>query len=208
MYVGIHTASLPEVLAEAKTRIILHTALYDNLSDANIVASLSYALSKPTFQKLSMITIPFISRKQWLDEFLTMLRPGLGIVELEHRFNASRDLIVRLAARHEGLIEVFETQAMPCVPCIIVDNTILFGHYTHGSVSLEHGYWFNISAPVDELFAWAKVGTPPPNATPRQKASYRFVADCYFAMKQAKGCFIKYGGKAFSSNETLQSLLE
>ena len=28
MYVGLHTASLPQVLAEARQRIVLHMALY------------------------------------------------------------------------------------------------------------------------------------------------------------------------------------
>lgn len=186
MYVGIHTASLPQTLATAKRRVILHTAMYDGLAIPEMASALSHALSQPDFEKLSIITVPFISRKQWLDEFLTMLRPERTLAEIEHLFNASRDFIVRLAVRHEGLVEVYETQAMPCVPCIIVDDTILFGHYTHGPVALDAGYWFSVTAPTAQLFEWAAMGGPPEQATPRQKASFRFVADCYHAMRQAK----------------------
>lgn len=186
MYVGIHTASLPQSLAAAKHRIILHTAMYDGLAEPELFGALSQALRQSDFEKLSIITVPFISRKQWLDEFLGLLRPERSIAEIEHLFNASRDAIVRLAVRHEGLVEVFETQAIPCMPCIIIDDTIIFGHYAHGSVSLDSGYWFSVTGPVDDLFAWAAAGGPPEHATPRQKASYRFVADCYYAMKQAK----------------------
>lgn len=186
MYVGIHTASLPQTLARAKRRIILHTAMYDGLASVEMSTALHYALSQASFEKLSIITVPFISRKQWLDEFLSVLRPTRSLPEIEHLFNASRDFIVRLAVRHEGLVEVYETQAMPCVPCIIVDDTILFGHYTHGSVPLDAGYWFSVTAPTEQLFDWAAMGGPPDQATPRQKASFRFVADCYYAMKQAK----------------------
>ncbi len=186
MYVGIHTASLPQTIAKAQRRVILHTAMYDGLANSELAAALSHALSQPNFEKLSIITVPFISRKQWLDEFLGMLRPDCTLPELEHLFNASRDFIVRLAVHHEGLVEVYETQAMPCVPCIIVDDTILFGHYTHGSVPLEAGYWFSVTAPTAQLFEWAALGGPPEQATPRQKASFRFIADCYGAMRQAK----------------------
>ncbi|MFI3271798.1 MAG: hypothetical protein R3Y11_06820 [Pseudomonadota bacterium] len=186
MYVGIHTASLPQALASAKRRIILHTAMYDGLANAEMSLALSVALSQPSFEKLSIITVPFVSRKQWLDEFLMVLRPERSLAEIEHVFNASRDFIVRLAVRHEGLVEVYETQAMPCAPCIIVDDTIFFGHYTHGPVSLDAGYWFSVTAPTAQLFEWAAAGVVPDQATPRQKASFRFVADCYHAMKSAK----------------------
>lgn len=187
MYVGIHTASIPATLAAAQRRIILHTALYDGIAhNQEIIQSLSTALHQPGFEKLSIISVPFISRKRWLDEFLHMLRPNLSVVELEHLFNASRDFIVRLAAHHEGQVEVYETQAMPCVPCIFVDDRILFGHYAHGSVPLESGYWFSLNADTEELFTWAEAGAPPQDATPRQRASFRFVADCHHAMKHSK----------------------
>lgn len=187
VYVGIHTASLPQSIIEAKRRIIFHTALYDNLArDTELADALSTALQQPGFDKLTIITIPFISRKAWLDEFLHMLRPGLGIVEIEHQFAASRDFVVRLAVRHEGLVEVYETRALPCVPCVVIDDRILFGHYAHSDVPLEQGYWFSITAPVEELFGWAAAGALQADATPRHRAAYRYISDCHHAMKHAK----------------------
>lgn len=187
MYVGIHTTSLPQAIAEARSRIILHVALYDHFARSpELCDALDCALAQPGFDRLSLVTIPFISRKAWLDEFLQLLRPGQGIAEIEHGFAASRDFIVRLAVRHEGLVEVYETRALPCMPCIIIDDRILFGHYAHAPVPAEHGYWFSVNAPVDELFTWAAAGRLPGDATPRQRAAFRFVADCHNAMRQAK----------------------
>ncbi len=187
VYVGIHTVSLPQALAEARKRIILNLALYDRFARSpDLCDALSCALGQPGFGRLSIITIPFISRKAWLDEFLQLLRPGQGIAETEHEFAASRDFIVRLAVRHEGLVEVYETRALPCVPCIIIDDRIIFGHYAHATVPAEQGYWFSVNAPVDELLMWAASGRPAVDATPRQLAAYRFVSDCHNAMRQAK----------------------
>lgn len=187
MYVGLHTASLPQVLAEARRRIVLHLALYAEFARLPALAeALDAALVQPTFRRLQIITVPLVSRRGWVDEFLHALRPDLTPGQMELEFAASRDFIVRLAARHEGMVEVYETRALPCAPCVIVDDRILFGHYAHCSVPMEQGFWFSVAAPTDDLFRWADSGTPPRDATPRHRAAFRFVCDCRNAMRQAK----------------------
>ncbi|EGY24909.1 hypothetical protein DA2_2848 [Desulfovibrio sp. A2] len=187
MYVGLHTASLPQVLAEARQRIVLHMALYAEFGRMPALAeALHTALTQPAFRRLQVITVPLTSRRNWVDEFLHALRPDLTAVQMEHEFAASRDFIVRLAARHEGLVEVYETHALPCAPCVIVDDRILFGHYAHSPVPMEQGFWFSVAAPMDDLFKWAETGALPRDATPRHRAAFRFVCDCRNAMRQAK----------------------
>ncbi len=187
MYVGIHTASLPFVFAEAHRHIILHAALYSAFArSAQHIEALGTALSKPGFQKLHAVTLPFDHKTHWKADFLHALRPDRSPAQLEHEFNESRDFLVRLAARYEGLVALYETHAIPCAPIIIVDDNILFGHYAHGPIPAAEGYWFSLTAPVDTLFQWLHDGTIPPDATPTQRASLRFVADCEYAMRNAK----------------------
>ena len=187
MYVGLHTASLPQTLAEAQHRIIMHTAVYADFARApDILDALNTALSRPGFKRLTIVTIPFMSRKGWIDDFLQMLRPELTIAQVEHEIAASHDFIVRLAVRHDGMVEVYETRALPTSPYIFVDDKILFGHYAHAAVHPEQGFWFGTTAPVETLLQWAQKGEIPRDATPRHRAAYRFVADCHHAMHHAK----------------------
>ncbi|ABB40346.1 hypothetical protein Dde_3553 [Oleidesulfovibrio alaskensis G20] len=191
MYVGIHTASLPFVFAEARRRIIMHAALYSNFARSpRHIEALSTALTKPGFRKLHAITLPFDPKRGWMEEFMHVLRPDYSLAQMEHEFNSSRDFLVRLAARHDGLVELYETRAMPCMPVIIVDDKILFGHYAHSPVPAPQGYWFSVTAPVEDMLDWLRHGRIPEDATPTQKASLRFVADCDYAMRNAKRLFL------------------
>ena len=187
MYVGIHTASLPQVFAAAERRIILHAALYSRFADSPAHREgLEAAVDSPGFRKLQAITLPFAPKKGWAQEFMELLRPNTALGSLEHEFNRSLDFLVRLAARQQGVVEIYETRAMPCMPLVIVDDRIFFGHYAHCDIMAPDGYWFSVNASVEELITYASIGGLPEEATPRTKASYRFVAECMYAMKNAK----------------------
>lgn len=187
MYVGIHTASLPQVFAEAERRIILHAAVYSRFAESQahregIVA----ALAKPGFRKLQAITLPFTAAKGWKQEFWEILRPGAPRDVLEQECTTSRNFLIKLAGAQEGRVEIYETRAMPCMPVVIVDDRIFFGHYAHSDVLAPEGYWFGVHAPVEQLITYATIGGLPADAAPRLKASYRFVAECLHAMRNAK----------------------
>lgn len=187
MYVGIHTASLPQVFAEAKRRIILHAALYSPFAASDPHREgLETALRQPGFKKMHAICLPFAPKRGWMQEFLGMLRPSMSIGEIEHEFNSSLNFLVRLAAQHEGMVEIYETRAMPCIPTIVVDDRIFFGHYAHSDVLAGNGYWFSVTAPVEELITYAKIGGLPKEAGPKKTASYRYIAECINAMQNAK----------------------
>lgn len=187
MYIGIHTASIPQVFASAQRRIVLHAALYNKFATSPAHSeALEAALARPGFKKLQAITLPFALNKQWTQEFLQILRPGYTIGEMEHEFNSSINFLVRLAAQHEGMVEIYETQALPCMPVLIIDDCIFFGHYAHSDIMAPDGYWFSVSAPVEELMENAYNGTIPKEKSPKQRASFRFISECVYAMKHAK----------------------
>lgn len=187
MFTSIHSASLPAAFASAESRIILHTSLYAYFArNAEYSEALEVALARPNFQKLHAIMLPFESRKAWHDEFLSCLAPNTPAGMLEHEFNSSRDFLVRLAAKHDGLVALYESRALPCAPIIIVDDRIYFGHYCHGSVPITEGLWFTMTVPVTSMLYWLEDNSIPQNLSPTHRATFRFVSECYYAMKHAK----------------------
>ncbi len=187
MHVGLHTAALPEALSGARRRIILHLGLYnDFFALPGLAAALDNALEAPAFRNFQIITLPEQPAKGWLDFFLRHVRPGLEPGGIEHELSASRDAIVRLAARHPGQISIYETRLIPLTPMILADDRIFFSNFSHSSVSLFSGFWNSLSIDVGQLFTWAEEGTPPAQASPKALAAFRLVHEAAYAMRDGK----------------------
>lgn len=117
----------------------------------------------------------------WANSFFAMLRPHTPVDELVREFSFSHMFIEGLAARYRGMVCHYITRACPTTPILIIDGTILCGHYLHGSLPAPDGFWFSLAAPVEFLFSCAQSDAPP--SDPQQRAAYRFITECQHAMR-------------------------
>lgn len=187
MYIGIHTAGIPEAIAATKQRIILSLGLYNRfLSYPEIWRVMDSALRELNFRDCHVITVPEAARKGWVDDFMAILRPGFSAIEQEHELAASRDVLVRLAANHPGQINIYEARALSCTPIILVDDQIFFSQYCSSGTDILNGLWCSVRANTGKLFEWAQSGSVPESASPKELAQFRLVQECHFLMRNSK----------------------
>ncbi len=194
MYQGIESANLASLISRARTRIILHAAVYSPFAASpemrNALESvLGRARSNDGFRGVHCISLDSTLLEEshdsppaaWVSDFLAMLRPGVPREAVRREFALSDAYITRLTSEHRGDVCHYVTRTRPAAPIVIIDGTILCGHYLHSAYAAPHGCWFVQQAPVEYLLACAAACTPP-TAT-HLRGAYRLVEECRHAMQ-------------------------
>ncbi|MFW5498098.1 MULTISPECIES: hypothetical protein [unclassified Maridesulfovibrio] len=181
---GVGELGIPAMFAEAKRRIILHAAVYGPFSKSEVhIQGLEKALSRTGFNSLDVIAVQPGSENGWDDSFLTALRFGISRQSVDDELELSQSFLAELAERHPEKVNVFPAGNLPCLPLVIVDDTICFGQYAHSSVHAPQGFWGCVEADVEKLFSWAESGNVPVGAGADEIAAFRLVSECSRAMK-------------------------
>lgn len=179
---GIETLDLPSLFSEASKRIVLHAAIYGPFAESTPHReALETALGRDLFERLDVIALECST--PWASPFMHALR--FDEDETQHRriINKSNQLLNDLSDRFPGKVRIHAMTSFPCLPIVIIDNTILSGQYAHCEAYAAHGLWSVLEADVDTLFDWAENGGMPTNVPPETMAAYRLVSECHHAMK-------------------------
>lgn len=188
---GVWELGIPTMFAEAKRRIILHAAVYGPFSKSAVhTQGLEKALSRTGFSSLDVIAVQPGSENGWDDSFLTALRFGISRQSVDEELELSQSFLADLAERHPEKVNVFPAGNLPCLPLVLVDDTICFGQYAHSCVHAPQGFWGCVEADVEKLFSWAESGNVPIGAGADEIAAFRLVSECSRAMK----CSVNFEG--------------
>lgn len=178
---GIDALDLPSLFAKARKRIVLHAAIYGPFADsAPHRTGLETALAKESFKRLDIVALGCAT--PWASPFMHALR--FDEDETRHRriIAESRQFLDTLTTGYPEKVRVYAVSTFPCLPILIIDNTILSGQYAHCEAYAAHGLWSVLEADVDTLFDWAENGGLPKNASAEAIAAYRLVSECHHAM--------------------------
>lgn len=178
---GIKSLNLPSLFAAAERRIIFHASIYGPFADSEEHREgLNMALSKSSFQSLDIIALQ--SDQPWALSLMHTLRFDATDADKEKAILASTQFLDALQSAHSEKVRVYSQAAPPSLPIIVIDDTIIFGQYAHSDRYAADGYWGVTETDVDRLFQWAEDGFTPGNASSEEKAAYRLICECRYAM--------------------------
>lgn len=180
----LEALNLPALLANAQHRIILHAAIYSPFGASRPHHDgLLMALDRPSFQRLDAIALA--DKQPWTRGFMQGLRAGSTPEEQAETIAASTTFLRQLKTAQPDKVHISSQVTIPCLPIIIVDNTLLFGQYSHCPTHAAHGLWGTMQADVETLLHWAIRGNAPPGASPEDIAAFRLVYECFHAITAA-----------------------
>lgn len=179
---GIDALDLPSRFAAATKRIILHAAVYGPFAESKPHReALTSALRRHTFQQLDIIALK--AETHWARPFMEALRFGATNEEKEATLTASTNFLHTLKTDHPGKVRIHPHSTIPCMPLVIVDDTIIFGQYAHCAVHAAQGFWGIMEADVHKLFGWAEADRLPETVSGEEVAAYRLISECHHAMR-------------------------
>ncbi|MUM77766.1 hypothetical protein GKC30_08985 [Pseudodesulfovibrio sp. F-1] len=183
----IATLDTPGLFASAQRRIILHAAVYGAFARSQPHRQgLDAALARPHFERLDIIALEPGCPESWVRPFLDAMRFGISRQATEDEVAASHAFVSELAARNPGRVAVHPARRLPCLPMLVIDDTIVFGQYAHAGCHAPQGFWGMVHADVPALLDWAETGKPPSHASPEEVAAFRLVNECVRAMQAAR----------------------
>ncbi len=186
VFAGLDEAGLPQLVAGAD-RLFFHAGMYANFArDRAMADALEMALSRPEFSRLDIVSFDPAAGAAYWGEFSGILRRDMPEVTLRREFAASAAFCDALAARHPSRVRLFRTPSLPLAPILLVGDTILAGHYLHGSVPAPQGLWLCIEADVEDLLSRAEDDASPDVLDPVAKGAYRLVCECVAARNAAR----------------------
>ena len=181
--IGIDQLDTPSLFAASRRRIILHAAVYGAFARSQPHREgLEAALSKPEFEQLDIIVLEPDNDQGWVRPFLDALRFGISTQAADDEVALSHRFMTELAQRYPDKVRLHPARRLPCVPVVIVDDTIIFGQYAHAGVHAPQGFWGMIHADVPTLLQWTRAGKPPRHAGDEEIAAFRLVNECARAM--------------------------
>ena len=181
LHAGLAPLNLPARFAEAKRRIILHAAVYGPFAESIPHRDgLQAALGKDSFLSLDVVALQ--RETVWTDAFLSALRFGAAPEDRVEALTASATFLQSLKDAHPGKVHLHRQDTFPCLPLVVVDDTVIFGQYAHSDALAAKGFWGLIETDVDALFQWAAGDGPPDDATDEDAAAYRLICECRHAM--------------------------
>ncbi len=162
---------IPDLLGEAKRRIILHAAIYSPFaSSPRHHRSIKAALERDSFNLLDIISI-YPGDINFFSDFMQMLRPEQTKTQHLKEITESQSFTSEIAAAYPQKVCLHRLDAVPMLPVVVADNQICFGHYAHSPLRTAEGLWFMLNADVEKLLN---------KAVPNQdeKGAYRILCEC------------------------------
>lgn len=178
---GIESLNLPSLFAAARKRIILHAAVYGPFANSKPHRDgLATALRKPSFERLDVIALD--AEMPWAASFMNALRFQASKKEQDATLLASTGFLHQLKGVQPEKVHIHPHSAIPCLPILVVDDTVVFGQYAHSCVHAARGFWTSVEVDVEKLMKWARNNHLPDDASETEIAASRLVSECHHAM--------------------------
>ena len=116
----------------------------------------------------------------WVDEFAFTLRDYFGEKgEFAKHLDVTKQHFIRLRKKFgTKRVHIYDTARLPLFPIILIDDTIIVGHYAHSSVIPPNGLWFTIMHPkISSMYESLLAGSMPDCDTPEESAILRYLEE-------------------------------
>lgn len=141
------TLRTPDRIRTAKNNIYLHAAYYPKYADDSYYDE-SFRIALRNNPNLSIKVILTDVAACWADEFAIVLRNHFISAEaFRDSMQGSINFFKQLRDAYPNNVEIVFSSALPFCPYIIIDDTILVGHYLHARIKAPVGIWMEIKNP-------------------------------------------------------------
>ena len=175
LYVQHDSVDVPSLLRKAERHIVLHAAYYPKYGlDSQGMVLMEALRGNPRLRLRVIFTRT--DKNPWLKEFARILRPHYTGKD----FIKALELLKLKEQTLPGQVEISSTRRLPLFPVILVDDTLIVGHYAHSSTIAPHGLWLTIHNPkisgMYEALTERKLDVS--GLTDEEKAILRYVEEC------------------------------
>lgn len=169
---------VPELIRKARRHLVLHAAFYPKYGFDNQGDDVSKAMAKNPNLRLTAIFTDV--NAPWVDEFAVTLRDyfaeeGKFATHLE----ITKQHFIRLRNKFgDKRVRIYDTARLPLFPVILIDDTLIVGHYAHSTVIPPNGLWLTIKYPkIPSMYESLLAGSAPECDTPEESAILRYVEE-------------------------------
>lgn len=177
-YVTHDAVGVPALIREARHHIVLHAAYYPKYGFDNQGTDISKAMEKTP--DLCLTAIFTDVNALWVDEFAVTLRDYFAKeCKFSQHLDITKQHFVRLRNKFgTQRVHIYDTARLPLFPVILIDDTIIVGHYAHSTVIPPNGLWFTIKHPkIPHMYESLLAGSTPDCNTPEESAILRYIEE-------------------------------
>lgn len=177
-FIGHDAVGVPELIRQARHHIVLHAAYYPKYGFDNQGDDVAKAMAKNPNLRLTAIFTDV--KAPWVDEFSITLRDYFAKKgKFANHLDITKDHFVRLRNQFGAKrVRISDTARLPLFPVILIDDTLIVGHYAHSSVIPPNGLWFTIKHPkLHSMYECLLAGGNPECDTPEESAILRYVEE-------------------------------
>lgn len=181
IYVQHDNVGVRDLIKKAQKYVVLHAAYYPKYGFDNQGLFLLNAMRN--HKKLKLHVIFTDDNVDWLDEFAQILRPYYTEAEgFRTEKNMSQKIFATIQKEcGKDRVVITNSAKLPLVPMLMIDNTLVVGHYAHSGVIAPDGLWLTIHNPrivgmYENLFK-GKVNVQ--KYTDEEQAIFRYVEELY-----------------------------
>ena len=169
---------VPHLISKARRHIVLHAAFYPKYGVDDQGEFVLRAMQQNPNLRLTAIFTD-VSHVEWADEFARTLRTYFTAELFASQIEASKQLFAHcLKEFGPQRVHIYDTSRLPLFPIILIDDTIVVGHYAHSQVKPPHGLWFTIKHPkVSSMYENLLAGSAPDYETEEERAILRYVEE-------------------------------
>ena len=169
---------VPQMICQAHRHIVLHAAYYPKYGVDDQGMYLVQAMEQNTSLRLTAVFTD-VTNVVWADEFARSLRPHFTAQKFARHLEDSKDVFT-LCLEQFGpkRVHIYDTSRLPMFPIIMIDETLIIGHYAHSSVIPPHGLWLTIKHPsIPTMYENLLAGIPTTCKTAEERALLRYVEE-------------------------------
>ena len=169
---------VPDMIRKARHHIVLHAAFYPKYGFDNQGDDVSNAMAKNANLRLTAIFTDF--KAPWVEEFAVTLRDYFAEKgKFAQHLDITKDYFVHLRNQFgPKRVHICDTARLPMFPIILIDDTIIVGHYAHSGVIPPNGLWFSIKHPkIPAMYESLLAGSAPECETPEESAIIRYLEE-------------------------------
>ena len=168
------------LLRQAKKYIVLHAAFYPKYADGEQGDDIKKVMVENHDLQLKVIFTDL--NAPWVNEFAVLLRDRFADIKLfEKEISDDIDDFVRLQKNPDigrDRVEICYSARLPMFPVILIDDTLIVGHYAHSREIAPNGLWVTIQHPnISLMYKSLLDGDRPKCNTPEERAILRYVEE-------------------------------
>ena len=177
-FVTHEAIGVSRLLRQARKHIVLHASFYPKYADGEQGDDIKKVMKENKELQLKVIFTNL--HTPWIDEFAVLLREKFSdITKFEKEINDDKDYFVGLQSDPEidpERVEICDSARLPLFPVILIDDTIIVGHYAHSPEIAPSGLWLTLHHPrIPEMYDQLLKGERPHCATPEERAVIRYL---------------------------------